>query len=53
MKDVEAEGGLVKILQPQNGIEGNLEDGSTVTDPTQEREWSMARWGQGEIPSWY
>lgn len=51
MKDEEAEGGLVKILQPQEGIEGNLEGRWFYSHRSHpEKEWPMANRGQGEIP---
>lgn len=55
MKDAEeAEGGLVKILQPQEGIEGNLEGRWFYSHRSHpEREWPMAKRGEGEIPSLY
>lgn len=51
MKDEEAEGGLVKILQPQEGIEGNLEGRWFYSHRSHPgREWPMANRGQGKIP---
>lgn len=51
MKDEEAEGGLVKILQPQEGIEGNLEGRWFYSHRSHpQKEWPMANRGQGEIP---